>query len=372
MNTTMRYLMRLTLLLMAAACGMYFANADEKQSTAKAQKPSAEAAKPVAGDAKDGLHKLVGPGFEGPGKTLREVFDFIEDQTDYSVRVDVEAYLRAGYVDIDRADWKEPFVKNLGDTKVNLPRKTARLTLDELLREALSSRLPLTSGDAVGPEVPAWPATYQIRGTQIFIVPAYAAPFALPGKDPLGPPPRPLPGQDVGDEVIVPLKVISAQVNGPTIVLAAEKKPLSEILADLRKQTCANIVLDPRAELDAKLPLTMIVNDVRLYDALRVLADMAGLKLIYYGNMYYITSRANAKEFFPPQPLDQPGMFGQMGGGMMGMHGGMMGTPGPQVPGSLGGLPGGGALRTPGIPPAGPPGGHGAPTIPPAGPPSGK
>ncbi len=48
------------------------------------------------------------------------------------------------------------------------------------------------------------------------------------------------------------------------------------------------------------MALSINLNDVRLYDALRVIADMAELKLVYAGNIYYVTTPANAKTFQPP------------------------------------------------------------------------
>jgi type II secretory pathway component GspD/PulD (secretin) len=89
--------------------------------------------------------------------------------------------------------------------------------------------------------------------------------------------------------------------------VSAERKPLADILAELRKQTGANIVLDPRCETqEKKAGLTVSLNDVRLYDALRVIADMAELKLVYAGNVYYVTTPANAKVFQPPAPRPAP------------------------------------------------------------------
>lgn len=62
-------------------------------------------------------------------------------------------------------------------------------------------------------------------------------------------------------------------------------------------------MLDPRVDgLIQNKALTITLNDVRLYDALRVLADMAELKMVYVGNMYYITTPENAKVFQPTPP----------------------------------------------------------------------
>ena len=85
--------------------------------------------------------------------------------------------------------------------------------------------------------------------------------------------------------------------------VSADQKPLAEVLADLRKQTGSNIVIDPRCELaEKKAAVTVTLSDVRLYDALRVMADMAELKMVYAGNVYYVTTAANAKSFQPSPP----------------------------------------------------------------------
>jgi YHS domain-containing protein len=103
------------------------------------------------------------------------------------------------------------------------------------------------------------------------------------------------------------------------VSVSAEKKPLTEILADLRQQTGANIVLDPRCQTQTqKAALTLSLSDVRLYDALRVIADLAELKMVYAGNIYYVTTLENAKSFQPPpvvRPIVYPSPFWPGAGG---------------------------------------------------------
>ena len=66
----------------------------------------------------------------------------------------------------------------------------------------------------------------------------------------------------------------------------------------------------------------MNLRDARLYDALRVIADMAELKMVYAGNIYYVTTAANAKTFQPSRPTEAapvipPGGLGGLGGGLV-------------------------------------------------------
>lgn len=127
---------------------------------------------------------------------------------------------------------------------------------------------------------------------QLVIVPAYLPPVR-PGVDPLAP------GGD-DDAPLLTAELLSEQIHGGVVSVTAERKPLAEILADLRAQTGANIVLDPRCETpERKGALSITLNDVRLYDALRVIADMAELKMVYAGNIYYVTTPANARTFQP-------------------------------------------------------------------------
>ncbi len=85
--------------------------------------------------------------------------------------------------------------------------------------------------------------------------------------------------------------------------VSADKKRIGEVLDELRKQTGANIVLDPRCEDNAKRdPLTLSLSNVYLYDTLRVIADLQGLKMVYTSNIYYVTNVENAKNFFPTPP----------------------------------------------------------------------
>src|SRR5439155_7741080 len=122
------------------------------------------------------------------------------------------------------------FLNSIYETKAILPRRTDRLTIHEGLTDALA-------------QVPAVPCTFQVRGNQIVIVPAFQPPGRA-GVNPLDPP------DDA--EAVIPVNVVQEQIHGPPVSVSADRKPLAEILADLRKQTGANIVLDPRCELEAK------------------------------------------------------------------------------------------------------------------------
>jgi hypothetical protein len=96
------------------------------------------------------------------------------------------------------------------------------------------------------------------------------------------------------------------------VSLDLEEVPLEKALKTLAKNTRANLVLDPRTAKEVKAaPLTMLLEDVPLETAVRLMAEMAGLKSARIGNVLYVTSEARADKLRkeeeeknrPPQPV---------------------------------------------------------------------
>ncbi len=310
MTTKLRLLAALAIVLGLAGgtgTGIYFATAaDPANPIAKADVKAATEAPPAAAPdappakteakpdvpAKDApvkgaaaLQKPFGQ-VVAEGTKLEDILGKIEEQTDLVLRVDMAAFQRVGATG-PNGDVLEPaqFLKSIYDTQIVLPRKADKIPTSDILADALAQvRL-------------SHPCTYQVRGTQLVIVPAYV-PLARPGVNPLDP---------NDDDAVLLSPAMTEQIYGGVVSLTADKKPLTDILAELRKQTGANIVLDPRCEgQEKKASLSVALSDVRLYDALRVIADMAELKLVYAGNIYYVTTAANAKSFQPPAPRTAP------------------------------------------------------------------
>lgn len=88
------------------------------------------------------------------------------------------------------------------------------------------------------------------------------------------------------------------QVSGPPVSVAIERQPLARAIDQLRAQTGANIVVDfgRMTTEPAKTEITATFDDVRLFTALQVIGDMAGLKPVAMNNVYYLTSPENAHQ----------------------------------------------------------------------------
>lgn len=225
------------------------------------------------------------------GTTLQEILTRIEDQSDLVLRVDVAAFRRVGAFNPGDGQTAGQFLAGIYETQVVLPRKADKLAMRDVLADSLA-QLQLRH-----------PATVQVRGSQLVIVPAYVPPVR-PGSNPLD--------MDETESPVVDAQVLHEQIFGGIVSVNADRKTLADVLADLRKQTGANIVLDPRCDAqEKKASISVTLNDVRLYDALRVVADMAELKMVYAGNIYYVTTAANAKTFQPAVPRQpMPGFPG--------------------------------------------------------------
>jgi hypothetical protein len=89
----------------------------------------------------------------------------------------------------------------------------------------------------------------------------------------------------------------SAQSNPdiPALVYAVFREtPFRDALTELGHASGVNVVLDARSTADSKV--TAELNAVPLDAALRVLANMHGLKVVRIANVYYVTSPKNARQ----------------------------------------------------------------------------
>jgi hypothetical protein len=123
-----------------------------------------------------------------------------------------------------------------------------------------------------------------------------------------------------------------------------EKVDLAAALKQLSRETATNLMLDSRVGKEAKTEVSLQMEDVPLETAVRLVAEMAGLKPVKVGNVLFVTTKTLANEMRNDPDLNQPGVNPGVMPGMPGMPGG----PGMPVPGGA-------------FPPGGGPGGIGVP-----------
>jgi hypothetical protein len=89
--------------------------------------------------------------------------------------------------------------------------------------------------------------------------------------------------------------------------LDCEKEELATVLKKLARETATNLMVDTRAAKEAKMEVTLQMEDVPLETAVRLMAEMAGLKPVRVGNVLFVTTKANANEMRADPDLAQPG-----------------------------------------------------------------
>jgi hypothetical protein len=80
----------------------------------------------------------------------------------------------------------------------------------------------------------------------------------------------------------------------PLVYIIFKETPFRDALAQLAHAAEVNVVLDNRAAGESKV--TAELNAVPLDAALRLLANMNGLKVVRIANVYYVTSPKNARQ----------------------------------------------------------------------------
>jgi RNA polymerase sigma factor (sigma-70 family) len=107
--------------------------------------------------------------------------------------------------------------------------------------------------------------------------------------------------------------VTSGRLLQQPVMVSFQQTPLDRALARVAAQSGVSIVLDARAARDAKVAITADLDNVPLATAVRILSDMAALKLVAMGNTLYVTTAANARKLEaerkaspPQQPTSAP------------------------------------------------------------------
>jgi hypothetical protein len=93
-----------------------------------------------------------------------------------------------------------------------------------------------------------------------------------------------------------------------------EKMDLAAALKKLSRDTATNVMLDTRVTgKETKAEVTLQMEDVPLETAVRLMAEMAGLKPVKVGNVLFVTTKAHANEIRAEGDLNQPGVTAATG-----------------------------------------------------------
>jgi hypothetical protein len=111
----------------------------------------------------------------------------------------------------------------------------------------------------------------------------------------------------VGGEVVVTTEEnAAARQMGQKVNVDLDNVPFAEALKRLSKETGANLAVDGRVSEAARSPVTLRADDLPLETAVRLLAEMAGLKPVRVGNTLFVTSKAAAAELRNDPDLNAP------------------------------------------------------------------
>jgi type II secretory pathway component GspD/PulD (secretin) len=101
----------------------------------------------------------------------------------------------------------------------------------------------------------------------------------------------------VGDTLIVTTEEAAAdRPLQQRVSFRLDKVDLAQALKQLRRETGANVTLDSRVEKEAKTTVSLDLEDVPLETAVRLLAEMAGLKPVRVGGALFVTKKETATE----------------------------------------------------------------------------
>ena len=277
-------------LMTTVGVGLYQAGAqDQTKPAAKADtpkadkpkdakdKPKADIPKPPAGEAAKLMTDeaavraaLREPfDFEADDFTFGQLLDILRTKHGITGRLDLAAYKRLPMAgsEVGVAFFSHEVIQSFYGQKITL-KNTKGLTVGEILNDAVAQLPGINS--------------YRIGGNRLLIGPAYVPP-TIPNR------------VGDGEPLSISPEHLKEQILGQPVSLAVVRMPLTQLLDELRRQTGANIVVDARClEAVQKANVSLTVDDVRLLNALELIADMVELQPVAMGNVYYITNVENA------------------------------------------------------------------------------
>jgi hypothetical protein len=183
---------------------------------------------------------------------LKDALEFIADGAGISIHVDKQAFATAGFQEVEAQPVRMPKILNC--------------------RLANVLRLLLSQVNAI----------YLVRDDYLEITPAPT----VPGPE----------GAPVLDRSALPL-----------VYGIFEKLPLEEALRVVSDQADVSVILDAyRAAEKQKIAVTATFKNVPVDTAVQLLADMAELKMVRLGNVFYVTTRENVEAMKPTREGRKP------------------------------------------------------------------
>ena len=119
----------------------------------------------------------------------------------------------------------------------------------------------------------------------------------------------------VGGAVVITTEdMAAARQMGQRVGVDFDKVELAAALKQIAHETGVNLALDPRAEKEASAKVSLQVEDMPLEMAVRLLAEMAGLKPVRAGNTLFVTKKEIAAELRADPDLNRaaPPFFGDI------------------------------------------------------------
>jgi hypothetical protein len=111
----------------------------------------------------------------------------------------------------------------------------------------------------------------------------------------------------VGDTVVITTEeaAVARQLR-QRVSLDLDKTHLAVALKQLARDTATNLLVDPRVTKEAETAVTLQLDDVPLETAVRLMAELAGLKPVRMGNVLLVTNKATAAELRAEPELVPP------------------------------------------------------------------
>jgi hypothetical protein len=112
----------------------------------------------------------------------------------------------------------------------------------------------------------------------------------------------------IGDSVVITSEEMGVyRQMKQRVEVNVDKTPLDAVLKKLAKTYGINVVIDPKVAKEAQAPVTLQVEDTSLENAVRLLAELAGVKSVQVGNVLLVTDEAKATKIRKEDKGTQPG-----------------------------------------------------------------